>query len=257
MNYTFNTNRFGKLFLKHTREHYKGYLLSIAVLVGVMILGGSFLIYMVNVPIDKNAQTFLFMVLLLLAGTVFTSTIFTDLGDKKSAMPWLTLPASHFEKYLVAWIYSFLVFLVIYTVIFYLSVLSAINIKRFPNYQPDLLNVFEPQILQMYLVFALLHSISFFGAIYFEKLHFIKTAVAFFISMALLILINKLILGALLGRAVEATPPFGNLLIADKGPTIDIHIIEKMQYPYMLCLIVALAIIFWVGAYYRLKEKQV
>jgi len=257
MNYTFNTNRFGKLFLKHTREHYKGYLLSLAVLVGVMILGGSFLIYMVNVPIDKNAQTFLFMVLMMLAGTVFTSTIFTDLGDKKSAIPWLTLPASHFEKYLVAWVYSFLVFLIIYTVIFYLSALYAINIKRFPNYQPRLLNVFEPQILQMYIVFAFLHSISFFGAIYFERLHFIKTAVVFFISIALLILINKLILGALIGRAVEATPPFGELLVADKGQTIDIHIVNKMQYSYMLYLLAALAIIFWVAAYYRIKEKQV
>src|SRR5450432_299304 len=233
MNYTFNTNRFGKLFLKHTREHYKGYLLSLAVLVGVMILGGSFLIYMVNVPIDKNAQTFLFMVLMMLAGTVFTSTIFTDLGDKKSAIPWLTLPASHFEKYLVAWVYSFLVFLIIYTVIFYLSALYAINIKRFPNYQPRLLNVFEPQILQMYIVFA------------------------FFISIALLILINKLILGALIGRAVEATPPFGELLVADKGQTIDIHIVNKMQYSYMIYLLAALAIIFWVAAYYRIKEKQV
>ena len=39
----------------------------------------------------------------------------------------------------------------------------------------------------MYLVFAFLHAIAFFGAVYFEKLHFIKTAFTFFIIIAVLI----------------------------------------------------------------------
>ncbi len=122
MKKTFSLNRFGRLFKKHTKEHYRNYLMSIAVLVGVMILGGSFLVYMADVQLDKNIQTFLFFTIMLLAGTIFTSSVFADLGEKKKAIAWLTLPASHFEKYLVAWIYSFLLFIIVYTLIFYLAI---------------------------------------------------------------------------------------------------------------------------------------
>src|ERR1022692_150129 len=104
MNNTFNIRRFRRLFVKHTVEHYKSYLMSLTVLMGVMILGGSFLIYMIEAPIDKGFQSAIFAMILLLAGTIFTSTIFADLGDTKKAVASLTLPASHFEKYLVAWL---------------------------------------------------------------------------------------------------------------------------------------------------------
>ena len=96
MKKTFSMNRFGRLFKKHTNEHYRNYLMSLAVLVGVMILGGSFLVYMVDVQLDKNLQTFLFFTILLLAGTIFTSSVFADLGDRRKAIVWLTLSASHF-----------------------------------------------------------------------------------------------------------------------------------------------------------------
>lgn len=58
MNKTFNINRFGRLFKKHSKEHYRNYLMSVGVLVGVMLLGGSFLVYMADVQLDKNLQTF-------------------------------------------------------------------------------------------------------------------------------------------------------------------------------------------------------
>ena len=43
MNNTFNIGRFGRLLAKHTIEHYKSYLMSVLVLLGVMLLGGVFL----------------------------------------------------------------------------------------------------------------------------------------------------------------------------------------------------------------------
>src|ERR1700748_3583700 len=98
MNNIFNLNRFGRLFIKHTAEHYKNYLMSLIVLIGILVLSGSFLVYMIKIPIDKGFQTAMFMATLVLAGSFFTSTVFADLGDKKKAIGVLTLPASHFEK---------------------------------------------------------------------------------------------------------------------------------------------------------------
>src|SRR5664279_4326257 len=129
MKKTFSIKRFSRLFKKHTKEHYKNYLMSLTVLVGVMILGGGFLVYMAEVQLDKNLQTFFFFSIMLLTGTIFTSSVFADLGEKKKATVWLTLPASHFEKYLIAWLYSFLFFIIVYLLVFYLALFFALRVQ--------------------------------------------------------------------------------------------------------------------------------
>jgi hypothetical protein len=94
MNKIFNASRFRKLLIKHTTEHYKGYGMALAVLIGVMALGGSFMVYMINAPMDQRVQNILFVPILLLAGTIFTSTIFADLGEKRKAIAYLTWSGS-------------------------------------------------------------------------------------------------------------------------------------------------------------------
>jgi hypothetical protein len=109
----------------------------------------------------------------------------------------------------------------------------------------------------MALTYAFLHSIAFFGAVFFERLHFIKTAFVFFVSLTLLIILNKMIQGALLGRAVEAAPPFGYLRFSENGQVTDINISRDQQDHFMVYLFTALTLIFWIAAYFRVKEKQV
>ena len=107
----------------------------------------------------------------------------------------------------------------------------------------------------MCLIYAFLHSVALYGAVFFERLHFIKTAFIFFISLSVLVIINKIMLGALLGRAVESTPPFGNVRFSGSGR--EVRLAENLQEPYMIYLVAVLAVIFWIAAYWRLKEKQV
>ena len=253
----FNPARFGKLFIKHTTEHYKGYLMALAVLIGVMMLGGSFLVYMIDAPLDQSTQSGLFLVILLTAGTIYTSTIFADLGEKKKAIVYLTLPASHFEKYLVAWLYSFLVFLVIYAISFYLVALFLLNVRHVSGQAEGVINLLQKQPLQMCLIYAFLHAIAFWGAIYFNKLHFIKTAFVFFIFLGLLILFNKIVLTAMIDRNVDAAPPFGNLRFPDGGRQVDITLPDARDNPTLTFLVVGLTLVIWIAAYFRLKEKQV
>jgi len=256
MNDLFNINRFTRLFVKHTIEHYKSYLMSLTVLVAVMLVGGGFFLYMMDVPIDTGFQSGVFVSFLLLSGTIFTSTIFADLGDKKKAVASLTLPASQFEKYLVAWLYSYLLFVIVYSVAFYLIAYFAINIKHFPGHPAEIINVFRRPLIEMYLLYAFLHSVAFFGAIFFDKLHFIKTAFVFFISLAIFTLINQFILSQLLSKNVAATVIFGDLRVMNDGRDININITQQ-EDSFLLCLLTVLAVIIWLAAYYRLKEKQV
>jgi hypothetical protein len=252
----FNAKRFGKLFYKHTTEHYKSYLMSLVVLLGIMVLGGGFLVYMVNVPVDEGFQAFLFMSMLLLSGTIFTSTVFADLGDKKKAIAWLTLPATHFEKYMVAWIYSAVIFLGVYTASFYAVILVVINLQHYPGHYPQVFNLLEGEVAEVYLLYFFLHGIALWGAIFFTRMHFVKTAFAFLICFAALVMFNKIFLGQLLGRVVEAAPPFGSARIYEGADYNDIGIAAKQQNTYMVGVLLLLALLFWAAAFFRLKEKQ-
>ena len=65
MNKFFNLKRFLRLFIKQTTEHYRTYLMSVAVLAGVMLLGGSFLFFVIPEPPDTGLQTAVFVILML------------------------------------------------------------------------------------------------------------------------------------------------------------------------------------------------
>ncbi len=256
MNDIFNLERFGRLFIKHTVEHYKSYLMSLIVLMGFMVLGGSFVVYMIQIPVNKSFQAAIFIPILLFAGTFFTSTVFAGIGDKKSAVSALTLPASHLEKYLVAWLYSFVIFLVVFVTVFWAAVMLAVNIQHLPGNQPDFFDVFDRHILEVYILYAFLHAVALFGAIFFEKLHFIKTGFVFFILFATIIFVNKIALNILLGRNIGVPVPFGNVRFIENGRIMDINF-NNMPDPYIVYLISVLALMLWVASYYRLKEKQV
>jgi hypothetical protein len=256
MNKVFDPGRFSKLFIKHTAEHYKSYLMSLTVLIGVMVLGASFIVYILNAPIDVGFQSGLFMSIMLLSGTIFASNIFSDYGDRKKATAALMLPASHFEKYLVAWLYSFVIFLVLFTVSFYLVDWFAINIKHYPGQEAVMINVFTMPVAQFFVLYAFLHAVALWGAIYYEKLHFIKTGFLFFILLAILTGINKFIMGALLNTTVLASPPFSGARILEHTREISFNVTGN-EGGFMLILLTVLALFFWASAYFRLKEKQV
>jgi hypothetical protein len=230
--------------------------MSIVVLLGIMVLGGAFLVFLVDMPIDEPIQSVFFMAILLLAGTIFTSTSFAALGDHRKAIPWLTLPATHFEKYLVAWLYTVLIFLLVYTALFYGVVAIAINIRTFPGHKPRMLNIFQPPIIWIFPLYTFLHGIAFLGAIYFKRIHFIKTAFAFFIFFAVLVFFNHVTLDLLLDKPVAAAPPFGGVRLYNNGSYQDLSIARHVQDNIMFGLLTGLTVTFWVAAFYRLKEKQ-
>lgn len=256
MNNIFNINRFWRLFIKHTAEHYRAYLMSAAVLGGVMLLGGAFIIYMIPGPMDAGFQSVVFVSLMLIGGTLFTSTVFADMGDKRRAIPTLTLPASQFEKFLVGWIYSFPIFLVFYTTIFYVVLLGLISMKHWPHHRTEVLSVFQNRVYIMLVVYSVLHAITLYGAVLFDKLHFIKSAFSFFVSYGVLILLNTLFLRAIIGRDIMAAIPYGflNFQERDKYYSIDV---TYASINWVLWILIGVAILFWAIAYLRLKEKQV
>ena len=259
MNQTFNLNRFAALFKKHTVENYKTYLMSVGVLAGLFILFMGFASFTNNGFLLLGFQESFFIIFLPLAGSIFTSLTFADLGDKKKAIPALTLPASHFEKYLVSWLYSFLIFQLIYIMLFYLIASLVISFgHKVPGRENVLLNIFDKDRMAyiVFIIYPIVHSIMLFGSIYFEKLHFIKSGFAFFIGIFLLGLINRPIMASMIDHKIVGITIFSPLTISD-GKSYWTIFPPEIQTQIILVVIAILVVILWASAYFRLKEKEV
>jgi hypothetical protein len=258
MNNFFSFQRFSRLFVKHTAEHYRIYLMSIAVLAGVLLLGGSFLFFVVPDPPDIGLQTAMFVVLMLIAGTLFTSTVFSDFGDKNKAIPALTLPATVFEKFLVGWIYSYPVFLLIYTGVFYVALTGLGALRHWDAKQHFVLfSLHQDGFYIVIIIYSLLHALALFGAIFFNKLHFIKTGFGFFIGYAVIMIANTSFLRFVTGLSVDKfAMPFGFLNFNVGGKYYAVAVMGLPSLSVILVLCVS-TILVWVAAYFRLKEKQV
>ena len=259
MNEVFSFRRFRRLFVKHTAEHYRTYLMSVAVLAGVLILGGSFVFYMIPEPPDPGFQTAVFVLLLMISGTLFTSTVFSDFGEKTKAIPALTLPATALEKFLVGWLYSFPIFLGVYIGIFYLALYGLSSGKHWDvNQHFFMMSLRQNGQAIVFVMFSFLHGLALFGAIYFRKLQFIKSGFTFFVSIGVVIVVNSVFLKILTGlNAIKLAIPFGFLdfYINDRYYSISASGTDMTNT--ILFVLVLLTVLLWTAAYFRLKEKQV
>ena len=254
---SFSLNRFGRLFIKHTADHYKTYLMSWTVLIGVLVLGGILFIYALPDAMNVSFQIALYVMVMLAAGTIFTSILFEDYGNKNKAISALTLPASHLEKYLVAWLYAVPLFLIIYTASFYGVLYFLLRLKPGGDHE-KIFNIISdnPAGLKINIAYGLLQAVAFYGAIYFQKLHFIKTAFAFFITIALLMIGNKYLLGLMTGQKVRPNVPFGDMRFTEQMHNIVIR--TPAHYDWIAqYTVIAFILTLWIAAYFRLTEKQV
>ncbi len=244
--------------MKHTAEHYKYYLMATAVLIGFVALIMGFVMYAMSGPFSLQGQSVMFSLVMIIAGTIFTSTVFADLGDKKKAIATLTLPASHLEKYLVGWVYSFLIFQVVYSACFYLVLYSVLPLDDWGTQEPEYLPLFSGDYdkLVFLMLFLFLHAVSFWGSIFFAKWHFIKTAFLFFVIAGVLMFLNKLFMEQLLGVELENASPFSNLGIMEGEQYYKVLYPEEKE-GWLAIVPLGLGLLLWATAYFRLKEKDI
>eukprot|EP01133_Synstelium_polycarpum_P012722 gene12722-14931_t len=236
-------------------ENYKTYLMSAAVLAGMLAVVIGLGAYLSDGKLSFSIQFAVFVNFFLIAGCVFTSMMFSDLGDKKKSIPVLMLPASLFEKYLVAWIYSFVVFQLVMLCCFYSIDYLILNAVKKATEEVKMINVFstEPRYWLVFVFFAVLHSISLLGAIFFEKMHFIKTAFAFFVFLGFIILISNKMMSSLLDVEIMQSIPLGRLVIKEGGKEFLINppLSSETIVFYASILVI---IVLWTGTYFKENE---
>ncbi|WP_046244569.1 hypothetical protein [Hymenobacter terrenus] len=258
-NQYFSFSRFSRLFRRHTAEHWSAYAMAAAVSTGLLLLVMGFATYLQNSALNSMGQS-VFFTLFLLAGTsIFASSVFAQFGEGRRATVALLLPASHLEKYLVAWIYSLPIFLLAFIPLFYLADAVVVYSGAAPWQTPELFNLFTDwrDKVGVFWVLAVLHGVGLFGAIYFEKIQFIKTSFAMFILLGVVWVLNFQFLKLLIGARLGLVPPFTSLVLMEEGNTVYTLSIPESQHNWLIWLPVGLAVLLWLASYFRLTEKQI
>lgn len=254
----FSASRFGRLFRKHSVENFNQYALSTGVLLGFMTLVMGFIAYISGNPLGAQEQAIFFILFLLGAGFIFTSSVFSHLGSKNQAIAALSLPASHFEKYLVGWLYSFVIFLIVFTISFYAVTALIVSLDDWRGREKEIVNVFSPDqnASSAYIIYAFVHAVAIWGAIFFTKTQFIKTAFVVLFVLGALATLNFQVLKSLFQQDLNVALPFSSVgFQADK--TYYFLELPEPQQQLVALIPIVLALLFWATAYARIKEKQI
>ena len=278
MNNIFSIQRFSMLLNKYHKDQLKTNLLSMAVVLALVcvLLGLSAYSHRQGI-IDTKIQQVVFSFFLFMGVLIYTSRVFAELGNKKKAVQVLLLPASHFEKFLVAWVSSYLIFPLVFTACYLAVDLLVLNIAdSLSGKDNHLFTLFgeDTKLLTIMMSYTMMHALAFLGAIFFNKMHLVKTNLVTFIFCIFLFLINKPIVSLIFKNDASVSVPFatvglrnGGSIIAVsggdkqidelksknlKGVSFDVHSIQIVR-----SMIFTAAFLLWVTAYFKLKEKQV
>jgi hypothetical protein len=200
-------------------------------------------------------------------GTFFLAAfVFGHFSSNASGSSYLTLPASHFEKWLCGILIAGIMFPILFLLFF--RTMDAASVAAYHNsldpsspfYKQEyedvyLFNLTGRIAIQVYSIFLILSGAMFTGALYFNKLAFIKTAIVTTIFFVLLYLINWLIARIFFGSINDAAP-FQRVVIpvGKEEGSLELPSMWAMFFNYSVWFIIPA--IFWLLAFTRLKEKE-
>jgi hypothetical protein len=287
MNNVFDFHRWGLLVRKHWSDNRNKYLLSLGAITALLLLWFGFVIMADNYhPMQNEMQVVAFYVGLFLTGSIYASFLFGDLANKPKAINYLSVPASHLEKLLCMALYCVVIFFVCYTAIFYLAdfimvkVANAVAYSHWqeaeragadhrPFIEQKVVNVFYQKdiargapfnmLLMILSIFFAVQGAYALGSIYFPAYSFIKTTI--------ILLLVVLFFSFFMAKVLASMLPFGHfvdnlntfrLREADYTATGQVILLPK----WLMSLIwgvfkYILLPVFWITAYFRLKEKEV
>ena len=269
MNQLFNAGRAWLMFKKYYGEQKRAYgLLFLAAGASFTLLMGVNLSFTNPRLFEENAQVMYYFMGLILWGCLSGSFLFSDLGSKSKAINYLLLPASSLEKLACTVFFGIAVYFIGYTLIFYAVDFTMVSLanKKF-NTGWSVINVFDISRYEniwfgghtnyfFYIHFGL-QSFFLLGSIYFPKYGFFKTAITLvliwvFLIFYLVIFMKNVSQAGLFYHGISFVEVFD-----PSGKNRIVHLPVGLTGTLEFFFKYAVAVLFWVVAYYRLKEKEV
>ncbi len=295
MNQLFDTSRWWLLVGRHWSENRKKYSLALIAIGGLMLLWFVLILSTDgHRGFNYGMQSITYYFGLFLVGCLYGSMLFADLGSKTRGLNYLVVPASQLEKLLCALFYSVVVFFLCYTAIFYVVDWAMIKISNAATYSywlkhHSIGDVFEPQhianvflpapenhhaepIEQYLLLFYIVLQAAFIlGSVFFTRFTLIKTV----ISLLLISLVMTFMVGKVITRILppgnyyhgitsyeiltyKQIPDHGGIMIYSDPETDKLVSLPEWIGSVLLFLLkYAFAPLFWLAAFYPLKEKDI
>ena len=262
MNNTFNAKRFGWLFKKTLLERPMHTLGFTGLLLAVVLI-----IYTVGRSIGFIAAQNLTFIWGLPGGSFFlASFVFGYFSSNASGSSFLTLPASHFEK----WLSGILIAGILYPLIFliFYRIMDASFVTLYHNSLDPASPFYKQQYESVYLfnfngiiawkvypMFLFLTGAMLVGALYFNKAAFIKTGIVICVicigSFGLNWLFAKMIFGI-----INDAAPFNHVTVPVGKEEGSIELPEKASRIFSFILSYVVTIVLWILAFIRLREKE-
>ena len=263
MNNTFNIKRFWQLFKKVLLERP----VQMFGVTGLM-LAATLIIYVVCKSLTGfgAAQNISFIWGLVGGGCYFASFIFSYFSSNASGSSFLTLPASHFEKWLCGILMAGILYPCIFLLFFRVVDASMVTLYHnsldpgSPFYKNQYESVFIFRFdgivaLRVYSLFLFFSGAMLSAPLFFNKVGFIKVALficaLFIVSFGLNWLFAKMLFGD-----INDAAPFNHVTIpvGKEEGAIELPEITGKIYRYSLGYVIP--IILWGLAFIRLREKE-
>lgn len=263
MNNTFNIKRFSLLFKKTIAERP---IQTVGVIVLLLLL--SFILYVAAKKLSGfgAAQNITFIWGLAVGGFFLASFIFGYFSNNASGSSYLTLPASYFEK----WLCSIVITGVLYPLIFliFYHFMDAAFVAAYHNsldptsffYKQQYESVYTFDLngivaWKVYSIFLSLTGSMLTGALYFNKIPFIKTGIIICALFFVFIGLNWVI-ATILFKNVNGAFPYDHvtLTVGKEQGTLILPSHTENFFHYTLAFVIPG--ILWILSLSRLKEKE-
>jgi hypothetical protein len=267
MTASFSFSRLVQLIRKQWVENARLYIYSVLALLGMLGLVTILWVLSDANTYSEDSLYIIFVFGLFIAGTVFAAMSFSMLGNKEKGTYWLSFPASHLEKLICMIFYNVIVFTVVYLLCFLLVrglAVAYVNslVEQHPgiySFRRSTWNSNESFLgIVPYLLYTFFAVQSFYllGSVYFSRYSFVVTTIVGSVLIFLFIYYSvNLIEGSLDGYAFggdnirEYTNDFSSYKRYDLPAAMRESILFLAKYMW--------APVFWVVAWFRLKEKQI
>jgi hypothetical protein len=138
--------------------------------------------------------------------------------------------------------------------------INQLTPTRIGELEPKLFDLFskDNNVYLVFFIYAILHSVTLWGSIFFQKHQFIKTAFSLFIGLFILSLFNTELMRLLLNnRKINSAIPFGQVNLHNEFNVYQKIQLSEENSQFAIVGFVVIVIILWVCSFYRLKEKEV
>jgi hypothetical protein len=256
----FNFNRFALLVRSHANENRRLFMLAII----CMFLPTLLIRLLINVPEPRHLYTF-YIVCLIYTGMIYTGLFFKRWTNKSGAISFLMLPVTVFERIAVVLLFTIVLFIPIFTVVYYYSNLVLFKVLN-PSLTFSIASLFKGHTvlsafcLYVLLPFTLFQSFFLLCLVWFKK-NQIFIALAIFV---LIILINNLLIIKYMNGITRGVIQINDFFFTlfptsvkfwndNSWQEISSQLISNINY-YVYGI---MTLFFYMAAYFKLKEKEI